>query len=396
MPAATPLPLRLKVAALRRAGAAPAAIAARLALPPRTVRHLLACWRHDPEAGLAPRPRRGRPLAPGRPAQRQEALELRRLRPGWGAGRLRVELLKSHPPGAVAPGRTLQRWLRQQRLAGPPAAAAAAARAAEPHEVWQVDAVEGLTLKDGTHACWLRLTDECSGAILATEVFPLYRWAEVPARQAREALRRAFGRWGCPGALRTDNGVPWGAAGGLPSGLALWAAGLGVPVLRNPPRRPQRNGVVERSQGTSRRWAEPGSCADIAELRLRLEEEDRVQREVYPAVGGLSRLEAYPSLRRSGRGYCRGWEEMVWDAGEALRWLGRHRVRRKVSARGQVSLYHRAVEVGRAHGGCAVDVHLDAEAVEWVIEDTEGRELRRRPAPRLTPEAVMALEVARP
>lgn len=218
----------------------------------------------------------------------------------------------------------------------------------------------------------------------------------MPAADAREALRRAFGRWGCPGALRTDNGAPWGADGGLPTALALWAAGLGVPVHRNPPRRPQRNGVVERSQGTSKRWAEPGLCADIEELRARLAEEDRVQREVYPAVGGLSRLAAYPALLHSGRGYRRGWEEAVRDLGEALRWLGRHSVTRKVSERGQVSLYHRLVEVGRGRGGAKVSVRLGAGSAEWVISDAGGQEVRRRPAPQFTREAVMALAVARP
>jgi hypothetical protein len=218
----------------------------------------------------------------------------------------------------------------------------------------------------------------------------------VPAPQTQEALRRAFGRWGCPAALRTDNGGPWGSAGGLPTALALWSAGLGVPIHRNAPRRPQRNGVVERSQGTSKRWAAPEDCADIEELRRRLEEEDRVQREEYPAIDGHSRRQAYPWLLHSGRGYCPGWEGQVWDLGEALRWLGRYRVRRKVSRRGQVSLYHRLVEVGRAHGGAQVYVRMDALAAEWVISDTEGHELRRRPAPQFTREAVMALDLARP
>ena len=218
----------------------------------------------------------------------------------------------------------------------------------------------------------------------------------MPPADARDALRRAFGRWGRPGALRTDNGTPWGADGGLPTALALWSAGLGVPVWRNPPRRPQRNGVVERSQGTSKRWADPAGCADLAELRLRLAEEDRVQREVYPAVGGLSRLAAYPALLHSGRGYALGWEQQEWDLAEALRWLGRHAVTRKVSARGQVSLYHRLVEVGRGRGGEKVSVRLDAEAGEWVISDADGKEVRRRPAPQFTREAVMALAVARP
>lgn len=395
MPAATPLPLRPRIARLGQAGLGPALIARLVSLPVRTVRHLLARWRQAPEAGLEPGPRQGgRPEAKGREPARQDGLSWRRLRPGWGGGRLRQELLKSHPPAAAPCARTLQRWLRQAAPPRPPAAPPP--RAAEPHQVWQADAVERLRLKDGSGASWLRLADERSGAILATEVFPPYHWSCVPAALAREALRRAFERWGCPGALRTDNGVPWGAAGGLPSALALWSAGLGVPVRRNPPYRPERNGAVERGQGTSRRRAAPERCADIAELRLRLAEEDRTQREVYPAVNGQSRVVAYPWLVHSGRGYCPGREAVVWDLQEALRWLGRHRVRRQVSARGPVSLYRGRAEAGRAHGGQWVYARMDAETVEWVISDPQGHEIRRRPAPQFTREAVLGSAVAHP
>ena len=72
--------------------------------------------------------------------------------------------------------------------------------------------------------------------------------------------------------MRTDNGAPWGTPGGLPSGLSLWAAGLGVPLRRNDPYSPQQNAVVERSQGTSKRWVRPQDCGDVEELRSRLED----------------------------------------------------------------------------------------------------------------------------
>src|SRR5947209_17935879 len=45
-------------------------------------------------------------------------------------------------------------------------------RAQQAHDVWQMDAVEGLTLVDRSPACWLRMTDQYSGAILVTELFP--------------------------------------------------------------------------------------------------------------------------------------------------------------------------------------------------------------------------------
>jgi hypothetical protein len=278
----------------------------------------------------------------------------------------------------------------------------AAGRASEPHQVWQMDAVECLRLLDGSAACWLRLTDECSGAILATSVFPHYRWSTVPLGQVQQAIRAAFGRWGCPGWLRVDNGIPWGRPGGLPSALSLWAAGLGVRMHWNDQYRPRQNAVVESTQGVSQRWVAPSGCAGLEELCRRVQEEDFIQRERYPAVGGLSRRQAYPGLLHSGRGYTRTWEGWVWDLGEALRFLGRFRVRRKVSCVGQVSVYHRlirAFDVKQAQGGAAgtwVYVGLDPDAVEWVVSDVGGKELRRQAAPQLTRQAVLDLEFPRP
>jgi hypothetical protein len=100
----------------------------------------------------------------------------------------------------------------------------------------------------------------------------------VPAADVQAALRRAFARWGRPQALRVDNGTPWGATGGLPTERALWLLGLGVRVLCNPPRRPQRNGVVERSQGVGQRWGEPHSCASAAAAELQARLDGRVGR----------------------------------------------------------------------------------------------------------------------
>src|SRR5947199_254295 len=46
-----------------------------------------------------------------------------------------------------------------------------APRATAPHQTWQMDACEHLRLLQG-EACWLRLIDEYTGAVLLTVVFP--------------------------------------------------------------------------------------------------------------------------------------------------------------------------------------------------------------------------------
>jgi len=45
-------------------------------------------------------------------------------------------------------------------------------RAHRPHEVWQMDAAERIRLGSGQRVSWLRLLDECSGAVLQTTIFP--------------------------------------------------------------------------------------------------------------------------------------------------------------------------------------------------------------------------------
>jgi hypothetical protein len=404
MPKALSLSLRQQLFALHQAGLGAPQIAQQLSLSARTVRHLLRRWRLAPEpqaVDLKPLfQHSGRLLDPSRQAVYQSCLQLRTLHPGWGAGRIRLELLGLYSRFAVPPTRTLQRWLLGAGLAPPPALQVVGEtdhrRATHPHQCWQMDAVECLRLGDGSGACWLRLSDECSGAILWTEPFAHYRWAKVPVAQVQQTLRQAFGRWGCPEALRVDNGIPWGIPGGLPSSLSLWTAGLGVLMHWNDPHRPQQNGVVESTQGTSQRWVEPATCANPEELRRRLWHEDWIQREQYPAINGQSRREAYPGLLHSGRGYSRPWEALVWELPGALRFLGRYRVRRKVSCNAQVSLYHRLIHVGPQHNGEWVYVQLDPETVQWVISDVQGQELRRRPAASFTPEAILNLAVARP
>jgi hypothetical protein len=200
----------------------------------------------------------------------------------------------------------------------------------------------------------------------------------VPSGEVQAELRRGFRRWGRPASVRVDNGNPWGSWGDLPTPFALWLLGLGIEVIWNPPRRPQDNGVVERSQGVARNWAEPERCHDPAELQRRLDEEDRVQRELYPHDRFASRMEAYPDLANSGRPYDEAWEEAHWSWEAVLAELARVAVPRRVDCSGKVGLYHDKVYVGNVNRGKEVVVQFDGGTAEWVISDPRGVELCRR------------------
>jgi hypothetical protein len=209
----------------------------------------------------------------------------------------------------------------------------------------------------------------------------------------REQLRLAWIRWGLPGRFRVDNGWPWGSSGDFPTDLSLWLIGLGIGMHWNNPRRPQENGVVERSQGTSARWCEPWTCRTPAELQARLERMDRLYRELYPYQRRLSRLQFFPGLAHSGRPYDRASETARWEWSRVAEHLTTIVPVRHVDPTGRVSLYNKGHYVGRLHQGKDVCVLYDPEFNEWVFADREGRQLSRRSADQLSPERVINLNV---
>lgn len=204
----------------------------------------------------------------------------------------------------------------------------------------------------------------------------------------RRELRRLFERWGRPRRIRVDNGKPWGTSGDLPPPLALWLIGLGIEVIWNTPRRPQENGVVERSQGTAKRWAEPHACRDPAELQARLDADDQRQRERYPVVGELSRWELFPGLAHSGRPYREAEEDGVWNLQRARDQLAGLAAARRVDSQGKISIYNKNLYVGSRLASQRVWVQFDPELGEWLITNDAGQQLRTRPAPEISEESL--------
>jgi hypothetical protein len=209
----------------------------------------------------------------------------------------------------------------------------------------------------------------------------------------QQELRQAFGRWGLPVRFRVDNGGPWGSSGDLPTDLGLWLLGLDVELFFNPPGRPDKNGVVERSQGTGKRWAEPWQCATPAALQRRVDAMDVILREEYPSIEGQSRREAFPGLAHSGRRYSLVGERRQWDLEKVLAHLAEYVVVRRVDRSGMVSLYNRTRYVGKRHRGQDVYVLLDPVQREWVFADAEGRQLRSQPAEEMSRERIVSLSV---
>jgi hypothetical protein len=218
---------------------------------------------------------------------------------------------------------------------------------------------------------------------------PHATFGQVAVSGIRKALQQQWQRWGRPETLRVDNGVPWGNGHDLPTPFALWVFGLGMRLHWNDPCCPQQNPKIECSQGTGKRWAEPGQCTSVAQLQANLDEADRVHREEYPTASGPSRLELFPGLRHSGRAYTVAWEARAWCLGTVEAQLAEYVATRKVAATGHVSVYDHGRYVGKQYQGQYVQVQYDPDRHQWLISDQQGRIIRHHLAPEITHEEII-------
>jgi hypothetical protein len=225
MPPPIPVPIRQAIFRLWPQGCGTRQIVASTGLPSPTVRRLLRRFRHRGRDGILPDYRGPAATAAEPPEVVQAAVRPRRDHPTWGAGLIRVPLLRE-APGRPAPSeRTLQRWFVRADLSPAPAGRPPRVdpdRATSPHQTWQMDAKEHIRLYNSDEVSWLRLIDECSGAVLWTAAFP--------PRDLGPSRPRGRPRAAPPG-LR-----PLGAARPLPRRQRL--------ALGGPGRLPHRVGAV--------------------------------------------------------------------------------------------------------------------------------------------------------
>lgn len=188
----------------------------------------------------------------------------------------------------------------------------------------------------------------------------------MPLEQIRQALIEVFGRWGKPGAMRVDNGLPLGCpTGQLTPVLALWLIGMDVDMIWNRPACPQQNGRVEKMQDTTARWAEIKQATTLTNLQQRLDAALVLQRQAYPVsrLQGQTRLGAFPQLETSRRLY----ESSAFSLQRVYRFLSPKLYTRKVSVSGQIVHFGQVYSVGLAYQQQWVQLRLTADGVHWEV-----------------------------
>ena len=200
--------------------------------------------------GLTDRSRRPYRQANQLPVQIEALIVgLKKEYPRWGAPKIRERLRRRYPgvscPAISTVHAVLDRHglVRRRRRRRYRAEGTALSRPTTPNALWCADYKGEFMLADRRYCYPLTVTDFASRYLLTCEAL-----ATTKEAYAFAVFERAFKDFGLPGAIRTDNGVPFAspvALYGL-SRLSVWWLRLGIAIERIKPGHPEQNGRHER------------------------------------------------------------------------------------------------------------------------------------------------------
>ena len=171
-------------------------------------------------------------------------------KPHWGARKIRELLVRRLAGDVRVPAKsTIHAVLHRHGLVKVPgrprrrAQGTALSPGAAPNDLWCADFKGEFKLGDGRYCYPLTVTDHASRYLLLCEALESTR-----EELAITAFEQLFRERGLPGAIRSDNGVPFASPNGLYglSKLSVWWLRLGIEIERIKPGRPQQNGRHER------------------------------------------------------------------------------------------------------------------------------------------------------
>jgi putative transposase len=207
--------------------------------------------------GLSDRSRRAYKQANRLPFQIERSiLALKKEYPSWGAPKLREKLLQKYPDITVPAISTVHAVLdrnglvERRRRRRYKAEGTTLNQVHQPNGLWCADYKGEFMLGNKRYCYPLTITDYHSRYLLACEGLET---TKEPF--AFSVFERVFKEYGLPGAIRTDNGLPFSspvALFGL-SKLSVWWLRLGIDIERIKPGHPEQNGRHERMHLTMKK-----------------------------------------------------------------------------------------------------------------------------------------------
>ena len=186
-------------------------------------------------------------------------VDLKRDKPHWGARKIRELLVRKLAGDVRLPAKSTVHAVldrhglvkrareRKNRPQGTPLSPGAV-----PNALWCADFKGEFKLGNGRYCYPLTVSDHASRYLLLCEALDSTREAPVIA-----AFQQLFRDRGLPGAIRSDNGLPFASPNGLYnlSRLSVWWLRLGISIERIKPGHPQQNGRHERMHLTLKKEA---------------------------------------------------------------------------------------------------------------------------------------------
>lgn len=197
---------------------------------------------------------------------------------------------------------------------------------------------------------------------------------------------------GKPDQLRVDNGHPLSLPKhDIPSALALCLKAYGIHVKTNRAKIPQDNGVVERFQGTSKRWSEILSCHSLTQAQQQLNQTLLIQREQYPVtrLNNMTRSEAFPTLFY--KKHC--WSSNDFDLERIYKYLEGKAYVRSTSKAAQITHFGQKQSIGAKWRNKDVYVSFDRFTLKWIVNSTNGDFIKALPAFNLSKDRIQNMTV---
>jgi transposase InsO family protein len=286
-------------------------------------------------------------------------VQLKKEKPHWGARKLRELLVRKFPSDVKVPAvstihAVLDRHGLVQPMGGrrPRAQGTPLSTGRHPNDLWCVDFKGEFMLGDRRYCYPLTVTDHASRYLLMCEALESVR--EETAFTAFEGL---FRERGLPGAIRSDNGVPFASPNALfkLSRLSVWWLRLGISIERIKPGKPQQNGRHERMHLTLKKEATRPAKANFLQQQARFDEFIREFNDERPheALGMKMPAELYsPSSR------CyNGLSELAYPF---------HDRTAVVTSCGRVCLHRKKVNISHVFSGQSLGLK-EVEENTWLV-----------------------------
>ena len=286
-------------------------------------------------------------------------VRLKKEKPHWGARKIR-ELLVRRLAGevripakstvhAVLDRHGLVKRGRQRRNK---AKGTALSAGAAPNDLWCADFKGEFKLGNRRYCYPLTVSDQASRFLLMCEALE-----STKEETAFTAFQRLFEERGLPGAMRTDNGLPFASPNGLYnlSKLSVWWLRLGIEIERIKPGQPQQNARHERMHLTLKKETTRPPGANSLQQQARFDDflsEFNTERP-HEALGMRCPVEAY---RPSSRPY-RGLPELEYPL---------HDREAIVTACGRICMHRKKINVSTVMAGQKLGIKEVDDGI-WIV-----------------------------